>query len=509
MNLLLALPLVIPLTTAAVSLFAWRLPLQRVLAVAGTAALLGSGVALLGFVWTNGICATQMGGWPAPFGITLVADLFSAIMVVLAGLIGLAVAVYSLATIDEPRESFGYYPLLHTLLMGVCGAFLTGDLFNLYVWFEVMLMASFVLMVLGGEKAQLHGGIKYVTLNLVSSAVFLAAVGILYGVTGTLNMADLAGKLDGIDRPATVTAVGMLLLIAFGIKAAIFPLFFWLPASYHTPPVAVSAVFAGLLTKVGVYALIRVFTLLFVQNLAYTHTLILVVAGLTMVTGVLGAAAQHEFRRILSFHIISQIGYMIMGLGLAGLTGSRTLATLALAGSIFYIMHHIIVKTNLFLVSGVAHRLCGSFELKKLGGLYRTNPGLAVLFLIPALSLAGMPPLSGFFAKLSLVQAGLGTGQYAIVVAALVVGLLTLFSMTKIWAEAFWKPLPSDSAANVEPHGVPFGQRYTLLLPIGVLAALTVAIGLGAEPVFALAMRAAEQLIDREDYIRAVMGGAL
>ena len=505
MNLLLVLPLIIPLTTAALSLLAWRrLPVQRVLAVVGTAGLLGSGVALLACVWTNGIAATQMGAWPAPYGITLVADLLSAIMVLLAGVIGLAVAVYSLASMDEPRESFGYYPLLHVLLMGVCGAFLTGDLFNLYVWFEVMLMASFVLLALGGEPDQLRGAIKYVTLNLVASALFLAAVGIVYGIVGTLNMADLARKLE-VAEPGTLSAVAMLFLIAFGIKAAVFPLFFWLPASYHTPPVAVSAVFAGLLTKVGVYALIRVFTLIFVGDTGFTHTLILVIAGATMVTGVLGAAAQYEFRRILSFHIISQIGYMILGLGLAGLTSSPELAKLALAGSVFYIMHHIIVKTNLFLVSGVACRRGGSFELKELGGLYRSSPGLAILFLIPALSLAGMPPLSGFFAKLSLVQAGLRMEQYAIVAVTLVVGLLTLFSMTKIWAEAFWKSQPTTIA---EPQEMTPRERWKLLLPIGLLAALTVTIGLAAEPVFLLAMRAAEQLVDREAYIRAVLGAS-
>ncbi len=503
MNLLLVLPLVIPLLTATFSLLAWRrLAIQRKLAVVGTAALLGGGVALLTLVWTRGIVATQLGAWPAPFGITLVADMFSAIMVVLAGVIGLAVAVYSLASMDEPRESFGYYPLLQILLMGVCGAFLTGDFFNLYVWFEVMLMASFVLLALGGEPDQLRGAIKYVTLNLLASALFLAAVGILYGVTGTLNMADLARKLSAVAEPGTMTALAMLFLMAFGIKAAVFPLFFWLPASYHTPPVAVSAVFAGLLTKVGVYALIRVFTLIFVADAGYTHTLILVIAGLTMVTGVLGAAAQHEFRRILSFHIISQIGYMILGLGLAGLTDSPAISTLALAGSVFYIMHHIIVKTNLFLVSGVAQRLGGSFELKELGGLYRADPGLTVLFLIPALSLAGMPPLSGFFAKLSLVQAGLGAEQYVIVAVALVVGLLTLFSMTKIWAEAFWKAAPADSPRQT----LSAAEKRNLLLPIGMLAAMTVTIGLAAEPVFALATRAAEQLTDRDAYIRTVLG---
>jgi multicomponent Na+:H+ antiporter subunit D len=507
-HVLLVLPLLIPLTTAAVSLLAWnRIVFQRVLAVAGAVALLGAGVALLAFVWRHGICATQAGAWPAPYGITLVADLFSAIMVVLAGVVGLAVILFSLGSIDRRREAFGYYPLVHALLLGVCGAFLTGDLFNLYVWFEVMLMASFVLLVLGGERPQLHGGIKYVTLNLVSSAVFLAAVGILYGVTGTLNMADLARKLDGINQPALVTAVAMLFLVAFGIKAAVFPLFFWLPASYHTPPGAVSALFAGLLTKVGVYSLIRVFTLMFVQETAFTHLLILVISGLTMVTGVLGAVAQDEFRRVLSFLHIGQLGYMTMGLALAGLTDSPGLAVLALAGSIFYIAHHIAAMTNLFLISSVVRRLCGTFELKRQGGLYRSQPRLAALFLIPALSLGGMPPLSGFFAKLTLLQAGLGTGQYAIVAAALAVGLLTLYSMTRVWAEAFWKPPPQDAAADAVTQGEAPKQRRVLLLPIGALAALTVTIGLGAEAVFTFARRAAEQLLHREEYIRAVLGG--
>ena len=507
-NVLLVLPLLIPLVTAAVSFLAWRrTSLHRALAMVGAAALLAAGVTLLIYVWNHGTIATQAGEWPAPFGITLVADLFSAIMVVLAGIVGLAVVVFSLTSMDRGREAYGYYPLVHALLLGVCGAFLTGDLFNLYVWFEVMLMASFVLLALGGERAQLHGGIKYVTLNLVSSAVFLAAVGILYGLTGTLNMADLAQRLDGMDHSSAVTAVGMLFLVAFGIKAAVFPLFFWLPASYHTPPGAASALFAGLLTKVGVYALIRVFTLLFVQEAAFTHLLILILSGLTMVTGVLGAVAQQEFRRVLSFHIISQIGYMTMGLGIAGLVDSPALAALALAGSIFYIAHHIIVKTNLFLVSSVTRRLCGTFDLKRQGGLYQSQPLLAVLFLVPALSLAGIPPLSGFFAKLSLVKAGLNAEQYAIAGTALVVGLLTLFSMTKIWAEAFWKPMPTEPVAETELSLLTPLQTRRLLMPIGALAVLTVVIGLGAELVFTLATSAAEQLLHREGYIQAVMGG--
>jgi multicomponent Na+:H+ antiporter subunit D len=495
MNLWLIAPIIIPLLTAILTTLLYPVPrAQRWVSVGGAFALLSAAIGLLHNVYHQGIQVAQMGNWVAPYGITLVADLFSAIMITVTGIIGFAVAVYSLADIDAARVQFGYHPLYHFLLMGVCGAFVTGDLFNLYVWFEVMLMASFVLLALGGERGQLEGAIKYVTLNLMSSALFLAAMGIVYGLVGTLNMADLARKLHTTTQPELVTAVAMLFLVAFGIKAAIFPLFFWLPASYHTPPVAVSAVFAGLLTKVGVYALIRVFTLIFTQNVGYTHNLILIIAGLTMITGVLGAVAQNEFRRILSFHIVSQIGYMIMGLGL--------FTPLGLAAAVFYIAHHIIVKTNLFLISGVVARINGTFELKHLGGVYRTQPGLALLFLVPAMSLAGLPPLSGFFAKLGLIQAGLPLSQYAIIAIALIVSLLTLFSMLKIWNEAFWKslddrrPLTNDRQVSV-----------ALFIPIVLLAMLTLSIGFGVGPVFALALRAGEQLMQPTHYIQAVLGG--
>lgn len=311
MKLLLFLPLIIPLATAVAGLFAWnRRELQRLLGVCGTTALLGAGVALLTVVQRQGVVSVQAGNWPAPFGITLVADLFSAVMVVVVGAMGLAVAVYSLASADIDHESLGYHPLMQVLLLGVCGSLLTGDLFNLYVWFEVMLIASFVLLALGGRRQQMEGAIKYVALNLIASAFFLAGIGILYGVAGTLNMADLARQLRAVPHGGTVPVIAALLFAAFGIKSAVFPLFFWLPASYHTPPVAVTTIFSALLTKVGVYVLVRIFTLIFVQEAEAGRTLILAAAGLTMVTGVLGAVAQHEMRRLLSFHIVSQIGYL-------------------------------------------------------------------------------------------------------------------------------------------------------------------------------------------------------
>ncbi len=495
MNLLLTLPIAIPLATAAVCLAVGRrIAWHRRIGGAGAVLHLAVSVWLLLAVRGRGILVSEMGSWPAPFGITLVADLFSAIMVVLTGLMGLTVFVYSLEAIDHQRERFGYHPLMHVLLMGVSGSFLTGDLFNLYVWFEVMLISSFALLALGGEPRQIEGSIKYVTLNLVASALLLSGIGLVYGLTGTLNMADLSMRLHDTAGPSLVTVLAMLFLAAFGTKAAIFPLFFWLPASYHTPPVAVSAIFAALLTKVGVYAMIRVFTLIFVRDTAYTHGLLLVLAGLTMVTGVLGAIAQNDWRRLLSFHIISQIGYMIMGLAL--------FTPLALAGSIYFIVHNIFAKTNLFLVSGLAYRSTGTYDLRRLGGLYRTRPALAMLFLISALSLAGVPPLSGFAGKLLLVQAGLQVEGYAIVAIALGVSLLTLYSMNKIWTEAFWKPPPEPDS----PAAGGGARVVAMWLPAVALAFLTIAMGVAAQPAFALVYGAAEQLTDPRAYIEAVMG---
>ena len=497
MNNLLVMPILIPMIFGVLCLLTYTSNrLQKILGVTGTVLLFAASVALFISTMKSDILVLQIGSWPAPFGITLVSDLFSATMQLLTSVVGLAVGWYSLSMIGEGRIAFGYFALFHFLMMGVNGAFLTGDIFNLYVWFEVMLISSFVLMALGGERAQMAGAIKYVTINLISSAMFLAALGILYGIAGTLNMADLAVKFSQIESEssrALISTISVLFLAAFGIKAAIFPLFFWLPASYHTPPAAIAAIFSGLLTKVGVYALIRVFTLIFLQDTQFTHTLILILACLTMFIGVLGAMSQNDFRRILSFHIVSQIGYMLMGLGL--------FTPLALAGSVFYIVHHILVKTNLFLVSGVVERLGHTAILKKLGGLYRSQPVLAILFLIPAMSLAGIPPLSGFFAKFNLIKAGLIESQYLVVAVALLVSLFTLYSMIKIWNEAFWKLNPQ----KIDNSQVKLSK--SMVLPIGFLAILTLFVGFAIGPVFTIALRAGVQLANPAQYIAAVFGG--
>ncbi|NPD16077.1 Na+/H+ antiporter subunit D [Xinfangfangia sp. D13-10-4-6] len=497
MSWILALPILAPFLTAALAFLLRNRRGSGWVSVLGAALSLVLAVRLLLAVLEHGVIAGQMSAWPAPFGITLVADYLSAAMVLITAIISLAVAIWAMAEIGQTSTRLGWHGLFQTLIGGVSGAFLTGDLFNLYVWFEVLLISSFGLLVIGGRRQAIDGAVKYVTLNLISTVLFLCAAGLTYGATGTLNMADLHRAVAAHPDPGLMTVIAVMFMLAFGLKAAVFPLFFWLPASYHTPHFAVSAVFAGLLTKVGVYALIRSFTLIFTHDQGYTHQILLWTACLTMLSGVLGAAAQSDFRKILSFHIVSQIGYMVLGLAL--------MSPLALMGGVFYLLHHIIVKANLFLIAGVSRRLTGSSDLYAIGGLYRSAPLLAVLFLIPAFSLAGFPPLSGFWAKYVLVRASLDAGMGLVAFVALLTGLLTIYSMTKIWAEAFWKPHPNGSWPRLSD--IPARPRWLMLAPIIVLAAMTVLIGIFPQPFISFATIGAGQLLDPAAYIETVLRG--
>lgn len=496
MKILPALPILLPMAISLV-LFLLRESQRRSHGVAMGGAVLHLVVAilLLTTVLKHEVVVLWAGSWPAPVGICLAADYLSAAMVLITAVIHTAVIAFARHDIDPGQVRTGFYAFMQMLTAAVCGAFLTGDLFNLYVWFEVMLMASFGLLVMGRSPERLTGGVKYVTVNLISTLFFITAIGLIYGLTGTLNLADLHVKAAGVENTALLNAAAMLLMIAFGIKAALFPLFFWLPAAYHTLPVSVSAFFAGMLSKVGVYSLIRMFTLVFTADTGVVHDTLLVVAALTMLFGVIGAASQMEMRRILSFHIISQVGYMVLGLAL--------FTPLALAGAIVYLVHHIIVKANLFLVSGLVRQAGGAFNLKNIGGLYKTNGLLALGFIIPAFALAGFPPLSGFWAKLLIIKASLESGQYTLALLSAAVGLLTVFSMIKIWSEAFWKPAPivnqgSSDNCLISPW---------MLVPVLSLALVTVLIGLFMEPVIRFSMSAAGQLMDPQVYIKAVMGG--
>ena len=487
-------PILIPLVFAIFSVIFWEnQQVKRVLSIFGTTILMVVNFNIFLLVNRAGIQVMQVGDWPAPFGITLVVDLFSAIMLLTTSVVAFLLSIYSISGIDLARRKYGYFPLFQFLLMGVNGSLITGDLFNLYVWFEVMLMSSFVLIALGGERTQIEGAVKYVILNLLASTLFLSAIGLTYNLAGTLNMADLSLRLQALESSGQVTVIAILFLVAFGIKSAIFPLFFWLPASYHTPPVTVTALFSALLTKVGMYTLIRFFTLLFPIDNEYTRTIILISAGFTMLTGVLGAASQTDMRRLLSFHIISQIGYIFMGLGL--------FSEYAIAASIYFLVHIILAKTALFLSAGMVESIQGSFDLKKLGGLYKNRVGLSMLFLLPALSVAGLPPFSGFFAKLGLIIAGIESKQFFIIAVALVVSLMTLFSMTKVWNEAYWKPPKEPEYADQnKPVSV---WRW---IPSVLIVLISLLLGLLANPVFEVSQLAAAQLMDPTEYISVVLG---
>jgi multicomponent Na+:H+ antiporter subunit D len=499
MSDLLPLPILIPLFSGVLSLFLWRRhAAQRAIGVIGSSTLTVVGFLIFDSVRQDRILVLQIGNWPAPFGITLVADLLSAVLVLMTGFIVWIAFLVSLSEIGSRRIAFGFCPLLHFLTMGICGAFLTGDIFNLYVWFEVMLIASFVLLGLGGERLQLNATIQYVTLNLMASALFLAGVGVLYGVVGTLNMADLAQQLRGPSLPPLTPTLAALFMLAFGVKAAVFPLFFWLPASYPAPPPVVSAVFAGLLTKVGVYSLLRFFTLIFPPDILSSQRLILILSALTMLVGILGALPQRNLRRIFSFNLISHIGYLLAGLGL--------FTPLALAGSLFYLVHDIIAKTCLFLFSSVIERTTGQSDTWSMGRIYRSHPKISWLFFFLALAVSGIPPFSGFWGKLMLIQAALSEKEYGVAAVMLLTGLLTLYSLMKVWAEVFWKDPPTEISESSKSFQTSSALPLLLVLSVAGLTGLTLLMGLLPGPFHDLARETAQQLFNADAYIETVLG---
>jgi multicomponent Na+:H+ antiporter subunit D len=487
---LMAVPLAVPAAAAAACLLVGRsMRMQAAITFAAAVCQLAAGVALTAEARAFGPAALAVGGWPEGAAIALVADMASAVMVVLVGTVAVLAVPFAASTIDRRREAFGFYPLVNVLLLGVAGMVLTGDLFNLYVWVEVTLIASFVLMALGGGRLQMEGATKYVALNVVASALFLTGVGVVYATMGTVSLGDLARAAheSGLAWPSESGT--MLVLAALLVKAAAFPFFAWLPASYHTPPIGVTALFAGLLTKAGVFALLRVSGLLLSggESRDTAQAVLLTLGGVTMVAGVLGAAAHTDMRRILSFHIVSQCGYMVMGAGFFSSAGY--------AATLFFLGHNMAAKTGLFTAAGIAYRLAGAYDIRALGGLMRRHPALAASFAVCAASLAGFPPLAGFFGKLALVQAGFTGGHFAVAGVALFTSILTLYSMTKIWHEAFWKPPPSVSTAQ----GRAPWPAWTALFGF---AALSVTAGLAAGALFEFATLAGEALADPAAFIQ-------
>jgi multicomponent Na+:H+ antiporter subunit D len=520
------LPVLIPTLAAAATLFAGRRPrLQRTIALLALTAVVAVCAALLHLADRDGTIAVHVGGWGqsvpgmGPLGITLVVDRLSAMMLLVSSIVLLAVVFYAIGQGirdgDEHQPVSIFLPTYLVLSAGVCTAFLAGDLFNLFVGFEVLLAASFVLLTIGASTERVRAGIAYVMVSMVSSLIFLIGIALIYAATGTLNMAELSVRLD--DVPAgTRAALFAVLMVAFGIKAAVFPLSTWLPDSYPTAPAPVTAVFAGLLTKVGVYAIIRAHSLLFPGGAM--DRVLLVAALLTMLVGILGAIAQSDIKRLLSFTLVSHIGYMVFGISLS--------SALGMAGAIYYVAHHIVVQTTLFLVVGLIERQAGASTLQRLGGLAAASPLLALVFFVPALNLGGIPPFSGFIGKVALLEAGSQTGSvlaWILVGASVVTSLLTLYVMARVWTKAFWRARADAPEGNLsaaapsalldDSEEVSYADRddvgrmpVGMLLPTGALIAVGLTLTVLAGPIFAYTERAADEVLDRGQYVSVVLG---
>ena len=520
------LPVLIPTLAAAATLFAGRRPrLQRSLALMALTAVVGVCAALVYLADRDGTIVVHVGGWSqsvpgmGPLGISLVVDRLSALMLLVSSIVLLAVVFYAIGQGirdgDERQPVSIFLPTYLVLSAGVCTAFLAGDLFNLFVGFEVLLSASFVLLTIGASTDRVRAGIAYVMVSMVSSLIFLVGIALVYAAAGTLNMAELAVRLGDVPS-GTRSALFAVLMVAFGIKAAVFPLSTWLPDSYPTAPAPVTAVFAGLLTKVGVYAIIRAHSLLFPGGAL--DGVLMAAALVTMLVGVFGAMAQSDIKRLLSFTLVSHIGYMVFGIALG--------SDLGMAGAIFYVAHHIVVQTTLFLVVGLIERQAGASTLQRLGGLAAASPLLALVFIVPALNLGGIPPFSGFIGKVALLQAGAESGSvlaWILVGGSVVTSLLTLYVMARVWTKAFWREradAPEGALADLGPSALldhseedgAYSDRddvgrmpVGMLIPTGALIAVGLALTVFAGPIFGYAERAADEVLDRDQYISAVL----
>lgn len=471
--MLLLLPILIPLAGA---LLAALLPShgrsRAALGAATALAQLAAAGMLLSELPESGGLSLMLGDWPQPYGIELAADRLSAALVLVSALLGLAVMLYSLGWNDQ--ASVTATPLMLGLLASVAAVFLAADLFNLYVWFELMLIATLGLLVGHGSPRGNEAAFKYLALNLLGTLLLLVAVALIYAASGQLNFAALQLAGQWPEVAAGLRPYLGLLFLALLLKAGALPLFAWLPASYPVLPPAVLALVGGLLTKVAAYVLLRLTGQVFAVPDLWLEALGWL-ALLTMFVGVLGAAYHWDVRRILALHIVSQVGYLLLGIALA--------SPAAAAGTAYFAVHNILVKANLFLIAGLMFASAGHYDLRRIGGLYATHPLLAVLFLLSAFSLVGVPPSTGFWGKFMLLREAFEQERHVWAGGALAVGLLTLYSMSKIWLEGFWKAHP-EPAANI--GAIPAPAYAAVLLLTGVVLAMA----LYPEPFIRLAQMA-------------------
>ncbi|ASA21198.1 Na+/H+ antiporter subunit D [Paenibacillus donghaensis] len=490
MNNLLVLPLLIPAFTAVILIFLRNnVNLQRTISAVSVFLNIAVAALIVVQVSTDGIQTLYMGGWLPPYGIVFVADMFAALLVLTAAVVGAACLFFSFASIGEKRERYYYYTFFHFLLTGVYGSFLTGDLFNLFVCFEVLLVASYALIVLGGTKIQLRETLKYILINVISSTLFVATIAYLYAATGTLNMAHLAVRVTEAGQGGVLNVIAVLLLLVFSLKAGLL-LFFWLPDSYSAPPSAVRALFGALLTKVGLYAITRTFTLIFVHDLGLTHNLIGWMAGATMILGAIGAMAYNDLSRIFNYNIVISVGFIAFGISVA--------TEDALNGVVFYLMHDMVGKALLFFLGGLIIAASGTERLRDMGGLIRRYPWTGWMFFILALALVGVPPLSGFAGKVMMVRSGFGQQDVVLALIALGSSFIVLYSLIKVFQQAFWGGEKGDEPVR------PLHYK-AMMAPAAVLFVIVIMLGLGAETVNGYVGQAGAVLADPALYINAVL----
>ena len=528
MTALLALvPLVVALLASVLTLAVRSWPrLQRAVSVLGAFAYAGAIGAL---AWTVVFAPEasplvyQVGGWQAPFGITLVADALAAFMLTIVAVVVVFAAMFSVPYIDAANQQVYYHPLFHFLVVGMTGAFLTGDLFNLFVWFEVMLMTSYVFVAFYGNASHTAAAVRYVVLNILGSALLLLAIGGLYATVGTLNMADMAQRLaqPGVDA-APVVGLSALLLAVFALKAGLVPFQFWVPSAYRSVPLPIAAVFAGASKKVGIYAIVRLyFTVLgdaavttdvpvvgVESPLAFLAPVLLVMGLASIVVGGLGAVSRPRLDGLLAYSSIGQVGFIAVPIAIAAGTSSASLRHLGVLAGLLYALHHALAKGLLFLAAGVIRDATGTTRLAELSGLGERSQVFSVTVLVGSLSLVGIPPLAGFFGKFFVFTVAADqfatadtAGTSAIIAVLLVGAVLTLVYATRVWVGGFWGP----QADRVEL--ATFDRRELGIL--AVLAIIVLGVGLGFEPVYQFADAAASAAIDTDGYISAVgLGGS-
>ncbi|MDN4492865.1 Na+/H+ antiporter subunit D [Ureibacillus aquaedulcis] len=494
MNNFLLFPIIIPFFFAMILMFGRNnIAYQRITTLFGLVLSIICAAGLVSKVYEDGPQIVTFGNWPVPFGITMVSDMVSALLVLTTLILALFIVWYGFASIGKEREKFFYYSGIMFILTGVNGAFTTGDIFNLFVFFEVLLMSSYLLIVLGGEKAQLRESIKYILVNVISSALFVITVAYLYSVVGTLNMADISLKIAEIDQPGILTVIAVLFLLVFGMKAAIFPIYFWLPSAYSAPPIPVLALFGALLTKVGVYSITRTYTLFFTHDLSFTHELLLILSILTIVAGCIGALAHFDVKQIIIYNIVIAVGVILFGVAQMNEAG--------LEGAVLYLIHDMIIKAALFMLIGIVIYVTGTTNLRKMGGLMKTYPALGWFYLIAAFGLVGVPPLSGFIGKLLIVRGGFEAANTWTTILVLASSIIVLLSAMRIFIYAFWGE-QGQLSSKVQKN-----KYNRLFIPTALLVVLSIFYGIGTEWLMPFMGDAAKVLVDPSIYTNAVMKG--